>query len=181
MGKVLEGFKALKASTSGTLTLVTDKKPYTDNEILAILCHEIGHWFYGHVLKSLVVTSVHIFVLFRLYGFVMYSSDLFQSFGYSADERSVMVGLTLFSFMFTPVETVVGFGMIVMTRMNEYQADDFAVKMKRTKDLGTGLSTLCIENLGDLNPDPLYAWFHHSHPSLVERLQNMKVRDAVLN
>merc|ERR1740121_2808131 len=111
----------------------------------------------------------------------MYSSSLFVSFGYSADERSVIVGLQLFMYMFTPVETFVGFGMTVMTRVNEYQADDFAVKMKRTKELCTGLSTLCIENLGDLNPDPLYAWFHHSHPGLIERIQNMKAKDAILN
>lgn len=179
--KVMEGLKALQEQASGTLTVIIDRKPYTDNEILAILCHEIGHWFHGHVLRSLIVTSVHTFVLFRLYAFVMYSSDLFQSFGYAADERSVMVGLSLFSFMFTPVETFVGFGMTFMTRMNEYQADDFAVKMKRADDLGTGLRTLCVENLGDLNPDPLYAWFHHSHPSLVERLQNMKAKDAAIN
>merc|ERR1712032_1144046 len=179
--KVLEGFKALKASSAGTLTLVTDKKPYSDNEILAILCHEIGHWFHGHVLKTLVVTSVHIFVLFRLYAFVMYSEDMFQSFGYAKEEKSVMVGLTLFSLLFTPVETAVGWGMTCMTRMNEYQADDFAVKMKRADELASGLRTLCVENLGDLNPDWLYAWFHHSHPSLVERLQNMKAKDELIN
>jgi len=180
--KIVMGLKALSdPAATGSLTLVMDKKPYTDDEILAILCHEIGHWYHAHVLRMLVVSSVHIFVLFRLYAFVMYSSSLFQSFGYSPDERSVMVGLSLFSFMFTPVETFVGFGMTVMTRMNEYQADDFAVKMNRAEALGTGLRTLCVENLGDLNPDPLYAWFHHSHPSLVERLQNMKIKDAEIN
>merc|ERR1712137_1241644 len=111
----------------------------------------------------------------------MYSSGLFQSFGDSPEDKSVMVGLSLFTFMFTPVETFVGFGMTVMTRMNEYQADDFAVKMKYTKELGTGLKTLCVENLGDLNPDWMYATFHHSHPTLVERLQNMEKKDAALN
>jgi len=104
--KVVEGLKALsEPSATGTLTLILETKPYTDDEILAILCHEIGHWFHAHVLRMLVLSSVHIFVLFRLYAFVMYSSSLFQSFGFSAEERSVMVGLSLFSFMFTPVET----------------------------------------------------------------------------
>jgi len=180
--KVMEGLKALSEKKGAcTLNVILERKPYTTNEILAILCHEIGHWFHAHVLRMLVISSIHIFVIFRLYGFVMYSSSLFQSFGYSGDDRSIMLGLTLFMLMFTPVETFVGFGMTVMTRMNEYQADDFAVKMKRSAELGTGLRKLCIENLGDLNPDPLYAWFHHSHPSLVERLRNMKEKDIVLN
>lgn len=178
--KIEEGLKAL-GKKADTLTLILERKPYTTDEILAILCHEIGHWFHAHVLRMLVVSSAHIFILFRLYGFVMYSTPLFVSFGFASDEKAIMVGLSLFMLMFTPVETFVGFGMTVMTRMNEYQADEFAVKMKRSEALGTGLRKLCIENLGDLNPDSLYAWFHHSHPSLVERLQNMKAKDAVIN
>jgi STE24 endopeptidase len=180
--KVVECLKILsELDGAGKLTLILEQKPYTTDEILAILCHEIGHWFHGHVLKMLVISSIHIFVIFRLYGFVMNSSVLYEAFGYAKGERSILVGLNIFMLMFTPVETFVGFGMTVMTRMNEYQADDFAVKMKRSAELGTGLRKLCIENLGDLNPDPLFAWFHHSHPSLVERLRNMKEKDAAIN
>jgi len=161
-------------STSEPLLCVLDRKPYTTDEILAVLCHEIGHWFHAHVLRMLVISSVHIFLVFRMYGFVMYSAPLFQSFGFAPEERSIMIGLSIFMLMFTPVETAFGMCMIVLTRMHEYQADDFAVKQNRSLQLGTGLRKLCIENLGDLNPDPLYAWFHHSHPSLVERLRNMR-------
>mmetsp|Transcript_115674 Transcript_115674/g.327065 ORF Transcript_115674/g.327065 Transcript_115674/m.327065 type:complete len:530 (-) Transcript_115674:201-1790(-) len=178
----LEEFAKLKETgAKGDLSLILEQKPYTFEEILAVLCHEIGHWFHGHVLRMLVISSVHIFVIFRLYAFAMYSGPLFQSFGFSPEERSIMVGLSIFMLMFSPVETVVGMAMTVLTRMNEYQADDFAVKQNRSEALGTCLRKLCVENLGDLNPDPLYAWFHHSHPSLVERLQNMKAKDVVFN
>jgi len=161
-------------STTEPLLCELERKPYTTSEILAILCHEIGHWFHAHVLRMLLISSVHIFVVFRMYAFVMYSAPLFQSFGFAPEERSIMIGLSIFMLMWTPVETAFGMCMVVLTRMHEYQADDFAVKQNRSLQLGTGLRKLCIENLGDLNPDPLYAWFHHSHPSLVERLRNMR-------
>jgi len=180
--KVAEEVKKLtEAGSKGPLNLILERKPYSNDEILAILCHEIGHWFHAHVLRMLIISSVHIFVIFRLYAFSMNSAGLLMSFGFAADEKAVMVSLSIFMLMFTPVETVVGFFMTVLTRMNEYQADDFAVKQKRSAELGAGLRKLCVENLGDLNPDPLYAWFHHSHPGLVERLQNMKQKDILIN
>lgn len=171
---VVESFKWGAKDEKQTISLILGRKPYTYEEILAILGHEIGHWFHGHVLRMLVVSSVHIFVIFRLYAFCMYSSPLFVSFGFDAKERSVWLGLNIFLLMFSPVEEVCSMGMTVMTRMNEYQADDFAVKQNRGGPLGSGLNKLCVENLGDLNPDPVYAWFHHSHPGLVERLRNIK-------
>lgn len=180
--RIIEELKRVaEAKEASNLNLILDRKPYTSDEILAILCHEIGHWFHGHVLRMLVFSSVHIFALFRLYAFSKGNPDLLQSFGFARDESAVMVSLSIFMLMFSPVETVVGMVMTVMTRMNEYQADDFAVKQKRSAELGSGLRKLCIENLGDLNPDPLYAWFHHSHPGLIERLQNMKLKDDIIN
>eukprot|EP00927_Polykrikos_kofoidii_P078459 TRINITY_DN7527_c1_g1_i1.p1 TRINITY_DN7527_c1_g1~~TRINITY_DN7527_c1_g1_i1.p1 ORF type:complete len:535 (+),score=68.91 TRINITY_DN7527_c1_g1_i1:79-1683(+) len=183
VGEVDEADKMIEAAnkhanslTEGTLNLILERTPFTSEEILAVLCHEIGHWFHSHVLRMLVISSVHIFIIFRLYGFVMNSADLFESFGFSNDDKSIIVGLNIFMLMFTPVETVVSFGMTLLTRMHEYQADDFAVKQGRGEHLQSCLRKLCIENLGDLNPDPWYAWFHHSHPALVERLNNIKAK-----
>eukprot|EP00444_Apocalathium_aciculiferum_P045445 CAMPEP_0183537014 /NCGR_PEP_ID=MMETSP0371-20130417/28642_1 /TAXON_ID=268820 /ORGANISM="Peridinium aciculiferum, Strain PAER-2" /LENGTH=522 /DNA_ID=CAMNT_0025737687 /DNA_START=70 /DNA_END=1638 /DNA_ORIENTATION=- len=182
LAKVIEEVdKMMQTDAQGSLNIILDSKPYTTDEILAILCHEIGHWFHGHVSKMLVVSSIHIFVIFRLYAFAMYSPSLFISFGFDPTERSIMVGLSIFMLMFTPVETIVGFGMTSLTRMNEYQADEFAVRQKRATELASGLRKLCIENLGDVNPDPWYAWFHHTHPALVERLKAIQAKDAIIN
>merc|ERR1719393_659588 len=55
------------------------------DDILAILCHELGHWKFGHTLFNLIISSAHIFVLFWLYGTVMYSGstsqDMIRQFG----------------------------------------------------------------------------------------------------
>ena len=37
-------------------------------EILAVLAHELGHWSLNHVLKNIVISEIHIFLMFALFG-----------------------------------------------------------------------------------------------------------------
>ena len=61
--------------------------------------------------------------------------------------------------------------MNVLSRKNEYEADEFAHKLGYNQDLQRALVKIHIENLGNLIPDKWYSAYHASHPSLVERLQ----------
>lgn len=63
--------------------------------------------------------------------------------------------------------------MTVLTRKFEYQADKFAMGLGFKDSLITGLVRLHIRNKSNLNPDRLYSMFHHSHPTLVERLKEL--------
>lgn len=150
------------------------KKPLFDhNEILAVLCHELGHWKFNHTTMMLVISSGHIFVLFYLFGQIMYSGESSQAivrqWGYG-ETNAVMVSLTIFTALFEPTEKILQLLMTLLTRRNEFQADGFAVSNGRAEPLVTGLKALSKENKGDLNPDPWYSWYHHTHPPLVERL-----------
>jgi len=142
-------------------------------DILAILCHELGHWWYNHITFNLVITSLQIFVIFFLFGQVMYSEGISESlvsqFGYG-DTQAVMVKLMIFTMLFEPVQTVLQLFMTLNTRKFEFQADQFALEQGRQKALASGLKAIHAENKGDLNPDEWYSWYHFSHPPLVERL-----------
>ena len=59
---------------------------------------------------------------------------------------------------------------MALSRKFEYQADNFAKNLGYKKFLKSGLIKINVENLGNMNPDPLYSAWHHSHPTLVERL-----------
>jgi len=148
--------------------------------ILAILCHELGHWKFGHTLFNLVISSVHIFVLFYLYGLVMYSGDLsktlLRQFGYG-DVDAVMVSLMVFMMLYSPTEQLLSLMMTSMSRKFEFQADSFAAKMGRADYLIYGLIEIHKENRGDLNPDPWYSWYHFTHPPLVERVRALKASE----
>eukprot|EP00913_Durusdinium_trenchii_P012759 g11980.t1 len=142
------------------------------DDILAILCHELGHWKFGHTLMNLA----HTFVLFWLFDLVMYSevsTQMIKQFGYG-ETNAVMVSLMLFMLLVSPTEQLLSLLMTMLSRRNEFQADSFAAKMGRSDALQSGLFQIHEENKGDLNPDPWYSWYHFSHPPLVERLRALK-------
>jgi len=150
-------------------------------DILAILCHELGHWKFGHTTVNLCISSAHIFILFWLYGTVMYSGEMsreiVRQFGFG-DTEAVMVSLMIFMMLFNPTEQVVSLLMTLLSRTFEFQADSFAATMGRAAPLCSGLFQIHEENKGDLNPDPWYSWYHFSHPPLIERLRALKALEA---
>jgi STE24 endopeptidase len=150
-------------------------------DILAILCHELGHWKFNHTTMNLGISSAHIFFIFWLFGQVMYSGDIsaeiIRQFGYG-DTKAVMVALMIFMMLFEPTEQLMRLLMTVLSRKFEFQADGFAFSNGRSEELQNGLKIIQMENKGDLNPDPWYSWYHFSHPPLVERLRALKDAEA---
>eukprot|EP01067_Filipodium_phascolosomae_P000468 Filipodium_phascolosomae@DN1369_c0_g1_i1.p1 len=143
------------------------KQPH--EEILAILGHELGHWKLSHMIQNMIWASVNMLIMFYLYGQVMYHKELFDSFGYY-DTTAVVVGLTLFSNIYSPISFMLGLLQNLISRTHERQADTFAYSLGYGKELQSALKAVHANNLGELNPDSWYAWFNYSHPSLVERL-----------
>merc|ERR1719253_1429305 len=95
------------------------------DDILAILCHELGHWKFGHMLWNLLISSTNIFVMFWLYGKVMYSSyskEIVKQFGYG-DSEAVMVSLMIFMMLYSPTQQLLGMCMTMLSRTFEFQAD----------------------------------------------------------
>jgi len=146
------------------------------DEILAVLLHELGHWKFMHVLTSLAINSMHMFLLLWTFSIVVFSEDastaILQSFGFS--DKAVILNLILYTTLIEPMELVVVLGMTIKSRANEFQADSFAAIRGRGEQLREGLLHINKENKGDLNPDSLYSWYHHSHPPMVERLRALE-------
>ena len=96
---------------------------------------------------------------------------MYSSFGFATADKSVFIGLMLFSqTIWAPVDSFLSFMITAHTRRNEFQADAFAVQHGYGDKLQSGLTKISIENLSNMNPDPLYSAYHYSHPPLVERL-----------
>jgi STE24 endopeptidase len=141
-----------------------------EEEILAVLAHEVGHWKKGHILKRLLVAeflSLFIFYFsFRLLGWDGLPALL------GLEEASFFARLVILSFIgsiaafpFTPLASW-------SSRRHEWQADRFARELTgRPRALASALIKLSRENLSNLHPHPLYAWFHYSHPPIVERIR----------
>ena len=147
-------------------------------EILSVLAHEIGHWKKKHILKQLIfMIAASLVMLYFVYNIVG-APLLYRAFG--LPEMPIYAGLFVVSLYFS----CIGFfasplGAAIMRRF-EREADRTAVELTGTPDhMISALKRLAKDNLANLHPHPLYAWFYYSHPPLLERivyLQAMKLK-----
>jgi STE24 endopeptidase len=158
-------------------TLLTQVK---EDEILAILGHELGHWKLGHTLSNFVTTQVYTAAAFYFFALTYGSTDLYAAFGFNDPKRptATLIALMLFfQTLWAPVDKVLSFILTIVSRQNEFGADKFSVQLGMSRDLQSGLCKIHLENLGAMNPDPYYSAYHYSHPPLVERLRAMMALD----
>lgn len=151
-----------------------------DDEILAILGHELGHWKLGHTLSNFVITQLYSGAAFYAFSLTYGSEDLYAAFGFNNPERptpTIIALLLFFQTMWAPVDKILSFMLTVFSRYNEFAADKFSVDLNMSKKLQSGLCKIHLENLGAMAPDPLYSTYHYSHPPLVERLGAMMALD----
>lgn len=142
-------------------------------ELVAVLAHEIGHYKKQHILQSLVISIVHMGVIFYLLSFFLTSQGLFDAFG--MEHMSIYGGLIFFSLLFAPVDTVLSFLLQALSRKNEYEADRFAATHLHESDsMINALKKLSATNLSNLTPHPFYVMLHYSHPPLLRRLEALR-------
>ncbi|GMH31312.1 hypothetical protein Nepgr_033155 [Nepenthes gracilis] len=146
-----------------------------EDEVVAVIAHELGHWKLNHTMYSFIAMQILTFLQFGGYTLVRNSKDLFQSFGF--DTQPVLIGLIIFQHTVIPLQHFVSFGLNLVSRSFEFQADAFAKKLGYAKELRSGLVKLQEENLSAMNTDPWYSAYHYSHPPLVERLSALDEPD----
>jgi STE24 endopeptidase len=108
-----------------------------------------------------------VFTLFVL-SLLVFSENVSLALG--GNQLSVPLNLIAFGILFSPVSAVTGLLMNIISRRNEFEADDFARQTYSGSALGEALKKLSVENLSNLYPHPLYVFFHYSHPPLLRRL-----------
>jgi len=149
-----------------------------DDEILAILGHELGHWKLGHTLANLVVTQTYMGAAFYSFSLCFNSTGLYRAFGFDGTGVPTIIALLLFfQTIWAPVDKILSFATTLFSRYNEFAADEFSASLGYAAELRTGLCKISLENLGAMCPDPWYAVYHYSHPPLVERLSAMMEED----
>ena len=143
-------------------------------EIKAVLAHEIGHYKHNHIIKSLIVSTAVIFIgMFYLSSLINNASYL-EFLNLPMNEASQLIALVftyqVISFFIEPFFSI-------LSRSNEYEADNFASKQVDKEHLVTSLIKLYKSNLSFLIPNKLYAMFYFSHPTILERINNLRRSD----
>ena len=150
-------------------TLIND---LDTDEIVAVLAHEIGHYKKKHIIYNLIMSLA-------LTGFTFYILSLFVgnnllSQALSVNITSFHIGLIAFGILYSPISEITSLFMNILSRKFEYQADDYAKNNFNGNALISSLKKLSKNSLSNLTPSSLYIKFHYSHPTLLDRILNLK-------
>jgi STE24 endopeptidase len=149
-------------------TLINDLE---NNEIVAVLAHEVGHYKRKHILYNL--TSSIILTGFALFVLSLFIKTPVLSLALGVSHPSFHIGLIAFGILYSPVSQILGVFMNYMSRKFEYQADNYAKNTFSASPLISSLKKLSKNSLSNLTPHYLYVFFHFSHPTLLDRIKNL--------
>jgi len=160
-------------------TLIQD---HTNEELVAVLAHEIGHYKKKHTLLGIVLSMLQTgIMLFILSLFIRKDSIIAQSLcqaisGFSGFEikQSFHVGILAFGLLYSPLSFILGLIFNLISRKHEYAADRFAGIQYDPVALMDALKKLSVNNLSNLHPHPAYVFFYYSHPTLLQRLHALE-------
>jgi len=145
-----------------------------ENEITAVLAHEIGHQKKKHIVKLLIISIFSVLLGFFLINLLLYYTPLYTAFGFSRISfHAILILLSLcsgaFTFILTPFFSL-------LSRKYEYAADKYAALQvkKGASYLINALLTISKDNLSNLTPHPLYSFYYYSHPTLAERVKALE-------
>jgi STE24 endopeptidase len=147
-------------------------KDMSDEEIIAVLAHEIGHYKKKHVLKSLIFSVILTGLMLFLFSLVVDSPLLSKAMG--AEIPSFHLGLIVFGILYSPLSLLIGLITNYFSRKNEFEADKFVHDNYEPAQLAKALKKLAVKNLSNMIPHPAYVFFHYSHPPLLARLAELE-------
>ena len=144
----------------------------TEDQILAVLAHELGHATHKDTLKGLIQQLFVIGLYVLVLGFILTTVDLHTAFYLS----NVHFGFSiiLMSILLSPVNTLLGLYTNYVSRVHEYKADAFAAKHTSKEAMISALKLLVVENFANLTPHPLYVKLYYSHPPISLRIASVE-------
>lgn len=150
-------------------TLINDLK---EEEIVAVLAHEVGHYKKKHTITGLILATLQTAVMFYLFSLFVEMDSLALALG--GEQASFHLGLIAFGVLYTPISMLMGSGSNLFSRHIEFQADRYARKYFGGEQLVSSLKKMSKNNLSNLTPHPVYVFFHYSHPPLLQRIRALR-------
>ncbi len=155
-------------STKRVVLFDTLIEKLSHNELLAVLGHELGHFKNGDIVKNIGIMGFVMFVFFAIFGNL--SDEIFLGLKLQNESYAIITVFLIFSpilsFFLMPLISLI-------SRHNEYAADEFGSNMQSKEDLISALLKLANENKSFPLSHPIYIFFYYSHPPLVERFKEL--------
>ncbi|KHJ95042.1 peptidase, M48 family [Oesophagostomum dentatum] len=147
----------------------------SNDEVLAVTGHELGHWRLRHFHMYLVMIAISLLLMILVFAYFCKSEALFKAFGFST--TPVIIGIILvYTFILAPYSELVKVVFNVVSRRCEFAADSFSADLGYTDQLISSLKNLTKENLMPPIDDELYSMCNNNHPTVLERIEALKKR-----
>ena len=143
-----------------------------EEEIVAVLAHEIGHYKRKHIIYNLATSVLLTGVMLLILSLFINNPEVSLAIG--VDRPSFHAALIGFGILYSPISEITGLLMNHFSRKFEYQADDYAKQTYAALPLVASLKKLSKNSLSNLTPHPAYVFMHYSHPPLIDRIRNLK-------
>ncbi|MCP4332030.1 MAG: M48 family metallopeptidase [Gammaproteobacteria bacterium] len=144
----------------------------SEDEVEAVLAHELGHFKRKHITKSLLLSSALSAAGFALLAWLMRSGWFYSSFG--VETPSTHTALILFMFIMPAFTYFISPLFSALSRKHEFEADEFAHSNSDYKALISALVNMYRDNASTLTPDPLHSMFYDSHPPATIRINHLE-------
>ncbi|MCH4824329.1 M48 family metallopeptidase [Gramella lutea] len=152
-------------------TLINDLE---EEEIVAVLAHEVGHYKKNHIIVNLIASVLT--TGFTLWLLSLFVGNPLLSEALGVATPSFHIGLVAFGILYSPISEITGLVMNYISRKFEYQADNYARNTYNGDSLISSLKRLSKNTLSNLTPHKAYIFVHYSHPSLLQRYRNLKAQ-----
>ena len=146
----------------------------SENEVEAVLAHELGHFKRNHIKKSLGLSILMTLGGFALLAWLMQSPWFYSAMG--VETASTHTALILFMFVLPVFTYFISPLFSAMSRKHEFEADDFAKQQSDYRALISALVNMYRENASTLTPDPIHSMFYDSHPPASIRIAHLETR-----
>jgi len=144
----------------------------SEDEVEAVLAHELGHFKRKHITKSLLLSSAISAAGFAILAWLMRSDWFYSSFG--VETPSTHTALILFMLIMPAFTYFISPLFSALSRKHEFEADEFAHSNSDYKALISALVSMYRDNASTLTPDPLHSMFYDSHPPATIRINHLE-------
>jgi len=142
---------------------------HSTEELVSVLAHEIGHYKRKHIVKTFALGIAQTGIMLFILSLVIFNNAF--SYALGGEQYGIHLNLLTFTLLYSPVSTLLGIMMNVISRKHEFEADHFAATTYMADAMKLALKKLSKDNLSNLFPHPAYVFVNYSHPPLLKRLK----------
>ncbi len=144
----------------------------SEEEIVAVLAHEIGHNKHKHIWSGFLQMSIEIAIYLAVLELFLEIKEFSTAFNFQ--DINFGFALIMFTVLLTPISLIIGILTSYISRKHEYQADNFAAVNYDADSMESALKVLAKENFSNLTPHPLYVKMYYSHPPTADRIRAIR-------